>query len=161
MKYLVTGGTGLLGNNIVRLLAARGEQVRVLTRAGSDPRPFQGLDVELHVGDVTDAPSVERATQGMDAIIHSAGHVQIGWLQAGQHQAVNVEGAKNVAAAARKAKRRGKAASPREADPACEPSQTALGRKLRALSKKYIEGGGKLLTVEEINVEVAENRGER
>ena len=65
------------------------------------------------------------------------------------------------AAAARKAKRRGKAASPREADPACEPSQTALGRKLRALSKKYIEGGGKLLTVEEINVEVAENRGER
>jgi|RhiMethySRZTD1v2_1073278.scaffolds.fasta_scaffold71328_5 hypothetical protein len=46
-------------------------------------------------------------------------------------------------------------------DPAYEPSRTELGRKLRDLSRKHVEGGGKLLTVDEINREVAENRGER
>jgi len=54
-----------------------------------------------------------------------------------------------------------KAASRETMDPAYEPSRTDLGRKLRALSRKYVEGGGKLLTVDEINREVAESRGER
>jgi hypothetical protein len=46
-------------------------------------------------------------------------------------------------------------------DPAYEPSRTELGRTLRALRRKYIEGGGKLYSTEEINREVAEGRGER
>ena len=37
---LVTGATGLLGNNVLRLLSERGESVRVLVRQGSDPRPL-------------------------------------------------------------------------------------------------------------------------
>ena len=45
-------------------------------------------------------------------------------------------------------------------DPACEPSRTELGRTLRALSRKYVESGGHLSTVDEINREVAEGRGE-
>lgn len=101
MKYLVTGASGLLGNNIVRHLLAGGEQVRVLHRAGTDQRSFQGLDIDLRAGNVRDAPSVHRAAEGMDVIIHSAGHVHIGWSQQGEHQAVNVEGARNVAAVAR------------------------------------------------------------
>ena len=46
-------------------------------------------------------------------------------------------------------------------DPAYEPSKTELGRTLRALSRKYVEGGGQLYTVDEINAEVREGRGER
>jgi dihydroflavonol-4-reductase len=103
MKYLVTGGSGLLGNNIVRHLVASGEQVRVLHRVGTDQRPFCGLDVDLRTGNVRDADSVQSAAQGMDVIIHSAGHVHIGWSQAREHQAVNVEGARIVAAVARAA----------------------------------------------------------
>jgi hypothetical protein len=65
------------------------------------------------------------------------------------------------AASARKAKKRGKLAESKAADPSYQPSRTALGRKLRELSRRYIEAGGKLLTIEEINLEVVENRGER
>ena len=46
-------------------------------------------------------------------------------------------------------------------DPAYEPSKTELGRTLRALSRKYVEGGGQLYSVDEINAEVREGRGER
>src|SRR5262245_50399782 len=101
MRYLVTGATGLLGNNIVRQLLAAGQSVRVLTRGAADPRPLAGLDVETAFGDVRDASVVTRASEGIDAVIHAAGHVHIGWRQADVHQAINVNGTRNVAAAAR------------------------------------------------------------
>ncbi|HUE70582.1 MAG TPA: NAD-dependent epimerase/dehydratase family protein [Pirellulaceae bacterium] len=100
MKYLVTGATGLLGNNIVRQLLARGESVRVLSRATSDPRPLAGLDVQQATGDVCDAESVNAACADMDVVVHCAGHVHIGWSQQQQHEAINVGGTRNVAAAA-------------------------------------------------------------
>ena len=101
MKYLVTGATGLLGNNIVRRLLEVGEQVRVLSRSSEDLRPFAGLEVERRTGNVINAGDVREAAEGMDVVIHSAGHVHIGWSQEKQHRLVNVEGARNAAAAAR------------------------------------------------------------
>jgi dihydroflavonol-4-reductase len=103
MNYLVTGATGLLGNNVLRQLLDTGQAVRVLTRQSSDPRPLAGLNVELAAGDVRDADAVRRACQGIDAVIHAAGHVHIGWQQADVHRAINVEGTRNVARAAREA----------------------------------------------------------
>lgn len=101
MKYLVTGATGLLGNNIVRRLLEIGEQVRVLSRSSDDPRPFAGLEVERRIGNVINAADMLEAVQGIDLVIHSAGHVHIGWSQEKQHRLVNVEGARNAAVAAR------------------------------------------------------------
>jgi len=103
MKYLVTGVTGLLGNNVVRALVGAGEPVRVLVRASSDPRPLEGLNVERASGDVRDAAAVAAACQGVDVVIHSAGHVHIGWTQLREHLDINVEGTRNVAQAARSA----------------------------------------------------------
>ncbi len=53
MKALVTGATGLVGNNVVRLLLERNHAVRVLIRERSDPRPFERLAPEIHRGDST------------------------------------------------------------------------------------------------------------
>jgi nucleoside-diphosphate-sugar epimerase len=103
MKLLVTGATGLLGNNIVRQLLAEGHSVRVLARPTADPRPLAGLNVETVAGDVRDPVAAKHACQGIDAVIHAAGYVHIGWRQADVHRAINVEGTRNVAAAAREA----------------------------------------------------------
>jgi dihydroflavonol-4-reductase len=103
VKYLVTGATGLLGNNIVRHLIDAGEQVRVLARASSDPRPLADLPLERAEGDIRDKTAVETACSGIDIVIHSAAHVHLGWQQLDQHQAINVQGAKYIAAAARQA----------------------------------------------------------
>jgi dihydroflavonol-4-reductase len=103
MKYLVTGATGLLGNNVVRQLLAAGEQIRVLARPSSDPKSLAGLDIERATGDVRDAASVAEACRGVQVVIHSAGHVHLGWKQLDVHKQINVEGARNVAVAAREA----------------------------------------------------------
>jgi dihydroflavonol-4-reductase len=106
MLTLVTGATGLVGNNVVRLLLARGERVRVLQRASSDPRPMKGLDVEVALGDVRDAAAVMRACEGVDRVIHSAGHVHIGWTGEKLHRAINIDGTQHVIAGARAARAR-------------------------------------------------------
>ena len=103
MKYLVTGATGLLGNNIVRQLLDRGEAVRVLARLECDTRPLDGLSVETVAGDIRDVDSVKRACAGVDVVIHSAGYVHIGWTRGDVHRQINVEGTRNVAIAAREA----------------------------------------------------------
>lgn len=106
MITLVTGATGLVGNNVVRLLLERGRAVRVLERAGSDSRPLQGLDVERAVGDVCDADSVRRACHGAELVVHAAARVHIGWTGLEEQRRVNVEGTRNVASAAQEARAR-------------------------------------------------------
>jgi nucleoside-diphosphate-sugar epimerase len=103
MLYLVTGATGLVGNNVARLLLARGERVRVLARTTSDPRPLAGLDVEIARGDVRDVESVERAVLGVERVVHAAAYVHIGWTQLEMSRAINVAGTANVAASCRRA----------------------------------------------------------
>jgi uncharacterized protein YbjT (DUF2867 family) len=58
---LVFGGTGKLGSEIVKLLAAAGADVTVFVRAGSDRGALAGLDVDYAVGDLTDEASVAAA----------------------------------------------------------------------------------------------------
>lgn len=103
---LVTGATGLLGNNVVRMLLDRGRPVRVLIRDGCDPRPLDGLPVEIVRGDVRDPDAVQRACQGADRVVHSAAHVRIGWTGMELYRAINVEGTRNVARAASEASAR-------------------------------------------------------
>jgi dihydroflavonol-4-reductase len=103
MITLVTGATGLVGNNVVRLLLDRGRAVRVLGRQRSDTRPLAGLDVERVTGDVCDADSLGRACQGVQLVVHAAAQVHIGWTGLQSQRAVNVEGTRNIARAARQA----------------------------------------------------------
>ena len=66
---LVTVGTGFVGRHLVEALAARGDQVRVLTRSERTP-PSAG--VTMAVGDLTDETSLERATRGVRVVVHLA-----------------------------------------------------------------------------------------
>jgi uncharacterized protein YbjT (DUF2867 family) len=79
---LVTGGTGRLGQDVVRRLTDCGLAVRVMTRhlakAESLAWPHKDL-IEIVAGDVRDAPAVERGTRGVAAVI-SAMH---GFAEAG------------------------------------------------------------------------------
>ncbi len=100
MQILVTGATGLLGNNVVRRLLERGDDVRVLVRPTADRRPLERLEVARVEGDITDGDSVEQSLRGVDAVVHCAGRVQIGWSCAAAFTRVNVEGTRHIARAA-------------------------------------------------------------
>lgn len=100
MKYLVTGATGLIGNNVVRHLLAAGESVRVFTRSAVRSESLTSLPIEVVQGDIRDAARVQAAVEGMDCVIHAAAHVQVGWTQSELHRQINVEGTRLIAEAA-------------------------------------------------------------
>jgi nucleoside-diphosphate-sugar epimerase len=93
---LVTGGTGLIGSNICRLLMEQGTGVRALVRAGSDHQPLVDVGVEPFVGDITDRDAVIAAARGCDAIIHSAAVLGFNQQDPGEQRATNVDGAGHV-----------------------------------------------------------------
>lgn len=97
---LVTGGTGHIGNVLVRKLVARGEIVRVLVLPGEDRSPLDGCEVEWVEGNVLDQKTLESAAQGVDVIYHLAGVISISPGQDELIRRVNVEGTRNLLNAA-------------------------------------------------------------
>ena len=100
MKALVTGATGFVGAAVARALLREQWQVRVLARRGSDRRNLKGLDVEVSEGDLTDVDSLQRAAQGCDGLFHVAADYRLGARDPAGLYRANVEGTRNVLAAA-------------------------------------------------------------
>lgn len=97
MKILVTGGTGFLGRRTVEQLVTD-HDVRLLVRPTSSRDRFPA-SLEFAEGDVTDAASLVRASEGCDAVLHAAALVKI--LAPGpDFDRINVGGLDNVLAAA-------------------------------------------------------------
>jgi 2-alkyl-3-oxoalkanoate reductase len=72
---LVTGATGFLGRHLTRRLAADGRRVRALVREGTDLRRIPSEVTDLVWGDLDDAAALERATQGIERVFHTAARV--------------------------------------------------------------------------------------
>ena len=70
----VTGATGLLGNNLVRELVARGYAVKALVRSAvKGAQQFGDVPgVEQVVGDMADVDAFAAALQGCDTVFHCA-----------------------------------------------------------------------------------------
>src|SRR5688572_30146104 len=65
-KPLATGGSGFLGSHLVRALAERGDDLRLLVRRSSKVGHIDELEFERVNGVVTDKRAVRRAMQGVD-----------------------------------------------------------------------------------------------
>ena len=100
---LVTGATGHLGNVLVRELINRGESVRALVLPDEDLSPIKGLPIDIVKGDILQPDSLVPAMQGIDLVYHMAALVTIMPGKEEILRQVNVEGTKNVIAAAKKA----------------------------------------------------------
>ncbi len=72
MTVLVTGATGLLGGHVVDLLVARGERVRALVRPGDNAQRLIELGVDALTGDLSDRRALDRATRGVERVLHCA-----------------------------------------------------------------------------------------
>jgi NADH dehydrogenase len=67
---LVTGGTGFVGPAVVRALLAAGQEVRVLEREPGRAAAAGLTGVEAVTGDMTEADSLRRAVEGVEAVVH-------------------------------------------------------------------------------------------
>jgi nucleoside-diphosphate-sugar epimerase len=109
MRYLVTGGAGFIGSNIVEELVRRGHQVRVLDNLSTGKEEnLAGFrrKIEFQKGSVTNFGEVASACQGMDFVIHLAACVSVPQSVKDPVDCnyVNIDGTLNVLVAARDAK---------------------------------------------------------
>jgi uncharacterized protein YbjT (DUF2867 family) len=102
---LVAGATGLLGSEICRQLSVAGKSVRGLVRQSSEPAKvsrLQSFGVETFEGDVRDRASLDKACQGVTAVICTVSAMPFSY-QAGVNdiQTTDLEGVTNLIEAAK------------------------------------------------------------
>lgn len=95
---VVTGGTGFLGKEVVRILRERGEQVRVLARR--DPPGWDRIPgVDYRAADLAQPLGAE-VLEDAEAVIHCAAETAGGW---DQHQKNSIESTEHLLRAAAQA----------------------------------------------------------
>jgi FlaA1/EpsC-like NDP-sugar epimerase len=177
---LITGGTGSLGQTLVRRLL-RGElgnpkHVIVFSRdeakqyamkttwkhayAATDDIYYHNFEelIEFWIGDVRDFDSVMRATEQADVVFHAAAMKQVPTCEYFPSQAVatNVFGAENVVRAARRSERTHTVVAI-STDKACKPVNVmgmtkALQERIFVEGALPLEGGTRMLGVRYGNV---------
>jgi dihydroflavonol-4-reductase len=104
MKVLLTGGTGFIGQAVLRAMRRRGWEVHALVRdpQGEPARWMATQGVKLVAGDVTRREGLREAMAGADVVMHNAGVYELGANAALRErmQQVNVRGTDHVLGAA-------------------------------------------------------------
>lgn len=72
----ITGGTGFIGNHLVRRLTASGIRCFCLVRSAERARPLEQLGASLVLGSVEDAASYQHVLAQCDTVLHLAGLTQ-------------------------------------------------------------------------------------
>ncbi|HEY1499507.1 MAG TPA: SDR family oxidoreductase [Acidobacteriaceae bacterium] len=99
-SVFVTGATGLLGNSLVRQMAARGWPVKALVRSRArGTAQFAGLPVEIVAGDMRDVAGFAQHLRGVDLLFHTAAFFRDGF-KGGRHRTemyeINVLGTRDL-----------------------------------------------------------------
>jgi dihydroflavonol-4-reductase len=102
MKVAITGGSGHIGNCLVRELKKQGAQVKVLV---PDVRKaLEELDVEPVYGDLLDRSSLTKLCEGAEVVFHLAARIAIDNRSTDLVYSTNIVGTENIINAAIQAK---------------------------------------------------------
>lgn len=100
MKILLTGGTGLLGRNIIECLLEGNHEITLLLR---DPSKYKKQDKKITKvkGDVLNMESILKAIDKCEYVIHAAADTSQHHLNISDFR-VNIQGTKNIVLACKK-----------------------------------------------------------
>ena len=92
---LITGGSGHVGANLVRELSSRGYEVRCID-FDNDHRAFEGFNVELVKGNITDISTLDNTFKDVEIVFHTAAVISLDRKDKDLIRSVNVGGTENV-----------------------------------------------------------------
>jgi len=95
VKVLVTGATGFLGAKTIDLIVKEGHEAIAMVRSTSN-REGLPKNIKVREADLFDQESLEKAVQGVDAVIHFAAYFNFYPSDEELMFKVNVEGTKNL-----------------------------------------------------------------
>ena len=107
MRYIVTGGAGFIGNNIVKKLVARGDDVTVIDNlnTGKEENLKSVIDkITFLKYSILNRELLEKQSQNIDGIFHQAAlaSVQDSFSKPDEYHDVNVNGTENILKLAKK-----------------------------------------------------------
>lgn len=97
MKYLITGGAGFLGINLVRYLLSKGHEITSLDIVEFD-YPDVNNKIKIITGDIRDKKKVKEAVTGQDIIVHTAAALPL--YKPEDIYSTDIDGTKNLLEAA-------------------------------------------------------------
>lgn len=100
MNYLITGGAGFLGINLIRFLHARGHKIASLDIVKFDYKDMNDK-IEIITGDIRDKDIVEKSVQGRDIIVHTAAALPL--YKPEDIYSTDIDGTRNMLEAAKRA----------------------------------------------------------
>ncbi|MDD5431142.1 MAG: NAD-dependent epimerase/dehydratase family protein [Candidatus Pacebacteria bacterium] len=104
MKYLVTGGAGFIGSNLVDALIERGHEVAVIDNLVTGKKENVNTRAVFYQADITDLGQIEPLFKGIDGVFHVAAvaRIQPSFENPDLYFRTNALGTRNVLAAAKK-----------------------------------------------------------
>lgn len=76
MKIMITGGTGFIGNQVLKQLINCGNEIYVFCRTSSDISLLPKERVKIFFGDITDPRSVEECMKNCNQVYHFAAYAK-------------------------------------------------------------------------------------
>ena len=95
-SVIVTGATGHIGNNLVRLLVKGGFRTGALVRNSHSNDALDQLPVSIHMGDLSNQELLTNIFDQYDVVCHLAGYISVMPRQRELLNFVNIEGTRNV-----------------------------------------------------------------
>jgi len=92
---LITGSSGHVGSNLIRELTKQNYKIRCIDFDG-DHRAYEGFDVELIKGDITEKESLVPIFKDVEIVFHTAALINLDRRYRDQIRLVNVSGTENV-----------------------------------------------------------------
>ncbi len=104
MKAFVTGATGMLGNNLIRLLLKKGYSIKALVRSSDKAQKvLSGLNIEFVEGDMQNVAGFAEHLAATDVVFHTAAYFREAYSK-GKHwsklKAINIDGTQALLEAA-------------------------------------------------------------
>ena len=94
-RALITGSSGHVGSNLIRKLHEQNYTIRCIDFDG-DYRAYDGYDVEIMKGDITDKDSLYPIFEDVDVVFHTAALINLDRRFRKAIEVVNIEGTRNV-----------------------------------------------------------------